>query len=628
MMVFLAFGGVLCYIIVSIMDNNLHFAELASVAYCGERFTMKRRIIAGVLLLAMLCAALPSRIHAAESREQRIKNKITTVYTKSLKRLGTSSFEGYCGRAVNNQLYHLGIDTKVLGCDGKNEFDMYQKKGTTSGGYPCRPYPASKYSLQSALNEICANGTRDVYNILVGFESTRTQAGKNYGHTVLIYAILDGIVYFAECCDAIIDGKRWPERSPIYCSVETFSNYYNSWATLDGLIWFGNKSYSEQCESYDAWVDAMALTDVQMFAEIPNPKDYEQPEQLDKVYAGQILSATRLLKTPEGAYWYEAEQNGNYGYVEATAFKTLHNATTDISADWSSVQMPAFLYQGTAFVLGGEIRVEGKYIQKLKVSVHKSTAADTAKPVYVAETETNAKFLFLSEVTDGTILWKELAEGNYRLTIHITVANNTLENGQIQEQSRELEIWRSEFRVIRKNTWVPEISFDACGGNALLDRTVTDYNGTLDKMPQAQRKGYVFLGWYTHPEEGDQITQETRFTLNTVVYAHWAKDPEYTGWLQTNGEWTYYRSGEPVYGWFRYNGLRFWQDNFGHVPKGWRKIQGQWYHFSGVGAVNTGWIETERGVSFLRADGRPAVGNIIIQGKEWGFDESGILVLH
>ena len=539
-----------------------------------------------------------------------------------------SSFEGFCGRAVNSQLYYLGIDKKIQGCNGKNEFDMYRKMGTTTGGYPCRPYSAKEYTLQSALKEISANGTRDVYNILVGFEATKSEAGKNYGHTVLIYAILDGIVYFTECCGAFIDGKSWPERSPIYCSIETFSNYYNAWTTLDGLIWFGNKGYSERCESYDAWLDAMALTDVPMYAEIPDFDHYEQPEWLGTVYAGQILSVTRLLKTPNDVYWYEVEQNGNYGYVEAKEFKTLQTPVVDMPVSWTNMYMPVFLYQGDAFVLGGEVHADGGHIQKLKVTVHKAEALDTAKPVYSVETETNVKTIFLSELTDGTILWENLPEGEYRLTIRTTVESNTLDNGQIQEQCQEREIWRSEFRVIRKNTWVPEVSFDACGGDALLDKTVTDYNGTLTKMPQAQRQGYIFQGWYTHPEEGEPITQEIRFTLNTVVYAHWAKDPKYTGWLQEAGEWTYYRDGEPVCGWFRYNGLRFWQDDLGRVPEGWQKIQDQWYYFSGVGAVNTGWIETERGISYLLADGRPATGNIIIEGKQRFFDESGILVLH
>jgi len=227
------------------------------------------------------------------------------------------------------------------------------------------------------------------------------------------------------------------------------------------------------------------------------------------------------------------------------------------------------------------------------------------------------------------ILWNKLPEGEYRLTIRATVESRTVENGRLHLEFQERELWRSEFRVVRKNVWLPEISFDACGGDAQLERTVTDKGGTLDQLPKAQRKGYTFLGWYTQPEGGELVTTETEFTQNKVVYAHWELgERSYTGWLQTAGEWIYYRKGEPVYGWFRYNGLRFWQDNLGQIPNGWRWIQGQWYHFSGIGAVNTGWIETERGLSFLLADGRPAIGQIEIEGTPRFFDENGSLVLH
>ena len=168
---------------------------------------MKRRWIALILLLSMFCSVLPIQTKAAESKEERIKTLISTTYSRALRRLGASSFLGYCGRAVNNQLYYLGIDTKVIGCDGKDEFEKYREMEITSGGYPCRAYPASKYTLESALNEISANGTRDVYNILVGFETTTSEAGQKFGHTLLIYAILDGIVYFAECSAAYEIGR-------------------------------------------------------------------------------------------------------------------------------------------------------------------------------------------------------------------------------------------------------------------------------------------------------------------------------------------------------------------------------------------------------------------------------------
>ena len=590
---------------------------------------MKKRLIAITLLLTLLFPAVPAKVNASDSKVQKIKEQIVTVYTRSLRRMGKSTFLGFCGQAVNNQLYYLGVDTKVRGCNGKDEYDQYKKLGTTTGGYPCRAYPASKYTLEGALNAISDNGNRDVYNILVGFEKTSSAAGQKYGHAVVIYAIIDGIVYFAECCAAMVDGKYWPERSAISCSIEAFSNHYASWTTLDGLIWFGNKGYSEQCYSYDAALDTMALKNVPVYSEIPNPEAYELPEKLGTVYAGQILSVTGIFETPEGGYWYETTYNGTFGYVETSAMKTLQVTAGDLSVSGENVHMPSWLRKGQIFVLGGEIRAGSGRLRKLEVTLHEKTVQDNGAPIYSAEVKTNAKSLTLSEVTHGVILWNKLPEGEYRLTIRATVESQTVENGRLHLEFQERELWRSEFRVVPKNVWLPEITFDACGGDAQLERTVTDNGGTLDRLPKAQRKGYTFLGWYTQPEGGEPVTTETKFTQNTVVYAHWKLgERSYTGWVQADGEWVYYRKGEPVYGWFRYNGLRFWQDNLGRIPEGWRRIQGRWYHFSGFGAVNTGWIETERGLSFLLADGCPAIGQIEIEGTPRFFDENGSLVFH
>ena len=52
-----------------------------------ERVTMKRRLLAIALLLALICSVLPVQTNAAESREERIKNRIVTVYSKALRRM-------------------------------------------------------------------------------------------------------------------------------------------------------------------------------------------------------------------------------------------------------------------------------------------------------------------------------------------------------------------------------------------------------------------------------------------------------------------------------------------------------------------------------------------------------------
>ena len=51
------------------------------------------------------------------------------------------------------------------------------------------------------------------------------------------------------------------------------------------------------------------------------------------------------------------------------------------------------------------------------------------------------------------------------------------------------------------------------------------YGGNYDPLPQPEREGYTFLGWFTQQEGGTQITAETNVaSYNVAVYAHWQKN--------------------------------------------------------------------------------------------------------
>ncbi len=47
------------------------------------------------------------------------------------------------------------------------------------------------------------------------------------------------------------------------------------------------------------------------------------------------------------------------------------------------------------------------------------------------------------------------------------------------------------------------------------------YSSTLGTLETPVRSGYTFLGWYTLPIGGTQITNYTTVTNNITYYAHW-----------------------------------------------------------------------------------------------------------
>ncbi|MCD8036794.1 MAG: leucine-rich repeat protein [Clostridiales bacterium] len=66
-----------------------------------------------------------------------------------------------------------------------------------------------------------------------------------------------------------------------------------------------------------------------------------------------------------------------------------------------------------------------------------------------------------------------------------------------------------------------EISFDAGKGSCDTESMTTNSAYKLSSLPDATRKNYTFDGWYTESSGGEQITEDTVFTEDMVVYAHW-----------------------------------------------------------------------------------------------------------
>lgn len=51
-------------------------------------------------------------------------------------------------------------------------------------------------------------------------------------------------------------------------------------------------------------------------------------------------------------------------------------------------------------------------------------------------------------------------------------------------------------------------------------------NPSIGSLPTPTRSGYVFDGWYTAANGGTKVTDSTKITANTTVYAHWTKNEE------------------------------------------------------------------------------------------------------
>lgn len=208
--------------------------------------TFLKRFVSIAVSAAALVTALVMPAAAAESElaepytltGEQLVARIEETYDDALRLAGRRSFGGKCSTMVNCSALALGIleHRPRLDGHGRDSYDLYSGMGRTDGGYDTVWYSGEDYDLEGALNAVCEDGTRDVYNLVVGFHGGRTATSSGYGHALFIHGIVDGVVYFSESYNLYLAGQYYTEGEPIVCTVAEFAEYYNKWAYFEGVV--------------------------------------------------------------------------------------------------------------------------------------------------------------------------------------------------------------------------------------------------------------------------------------------------------------------------------------------------------------------------------------------------------
>lgn len=112
------------------------------------------------------------------------------------------------------------------------------------------------------------------------------------------------------------------------------------------------------------------------------------------------------------------------------------------------------------------------------------------------------------------------------------------------------------------------ITFDAATNEGFTTEAYRDidYGSSLGTMPIATKQYYVFVGWFTSPSGGTQVTTTRTFTTNTTLYAQFIVDSSVIAkvagvwkkgipYVKVNGVW------KKGYAWVKVNGV--WKQGIG-----------------------------------------------------------------
>ena len=510
-----------------------------------------KRAITWLVCVALVLTVLPVGAFSAgeQSESTRIRKQMAEVYKKTLASSGKESLAGFCGLMTSWQLYYLGITTPRIGYDGNDHYDAYRDCGLTSGGHIAKAYDASQYTLEEALNAASHCGTENVYNILVGFQWTNTEAGGKFGHALVIHAILDGMVYFVEGFGTPFN---FTPGGACVCTMEEFADYFDPWTRFEGIVVFGNKQYTDFCQFYaaDLFVEVTA-EDVWL---LDQPDD-AAGQKLRQVMPGERLHATGVYDNVENKLYYRVTDGGQTCYVTGSATKAAwFNSANTVVQD---ISLPSALKEGEDHRFDGKVSLTGAELGAVYVTVE-----DEAGQIALFQDFLKFGNLFDMGASDaGNVLDTSiLPEGVYTCTLSADVLNYYIQGNTLTMESENVILTEAPFCV---------------GEEALMTASV-------------QEQIVVKNGW---------VYEENRLS-------YFVDGTPQTGWICQNGINYYLREdGSATTGWAKINGKLRYFSSTGAMRTGWLEENGKTYYMLSNGVPATGWKTLEEGTFFFNSEG-------------------------
>lgn len=161
-------------------------------------------------------------------------------------------------------------------------------------------------------------------------------------------------------------------------------------------------------------------------------------------------------------------------------------------------------------------------IQTVKVSILNAAGDNAISPA--SDSEINTLSYDLSDL-DDKVAFSRLDAGSYTLVIEATSSAST-------DNTYRLE---SSF-FVSDGTYV--LTFDPCGGTVEETTRNLAAGQAYGELPVPVKDGYFFIGWFTAPEGGEQVTASTTALAEPqTVYAQYEKAYTYTFLNYDETEW-------------------------------------------------------------------------------------------
>lgn len=388
-------------------------------------------LIAAVLTLAAVICPVSAE---EQPRQEILMEQTRKSYEDSKRSAGRDSFAGLCGVLTSHQLYNMGINTTVIGGDGKNQFDLYKNKTRTSGGYTVHPYYAREFTLEQALCAVSDFGKKEVHNILVGFEETKTENGYSKGHSCVINAIYLGKVYFVESYRTAYGNAG----EAVACTISEFAQFFSDWTAYEGLIYFGNLGYCDTCTTHGTDLYVRTRFELELRSQ-PCLVGKKSCRALRTVSAGELLHATAVMQTPDGALFYRVSSCGMQGYLPADAAYPVRINPEEITA---KLTVPETLKAGEKGAVTGTVQADHGLINTVTLTVTDENGEQRICLCKSVEKQVVTVDKLFAEADFGS-----LPKGSYMLSVSAQSASAVVRESRLVFDTADITLTECTLRI-------------------------------------------------------------------------------------------------------------------------------------------------------------------------------------
>lgn len=283
--------------------------------------------------------------------------------------------------------------------------------------------------------------------------------------------------------------------------------------------------YTELCERFPSRVTVEINRNGVSLWSLPSKIEAHGTAVVCEVQRGARAEAYDLYRDPNGACWYRVTVGTQTGYVFAGEAKTVAFSDEAIESGFSlRGEPPRMLAEGKSFPM--ELTLVS---DEIEIAWVEGSIADAAgKVLYHKKSNRfavgkNAAELQSSTV-NRTLPFGKLKRGTYVLVLTVGIENRFSPDG-VELETHETELRRAyAFTVGKRAEETALLRFDAAGGVCALTEGAYPIGETV-ALPDAERAGYAFSGWFTAPEGGEALPETIQTERGErTLYAHWTPE--------------------------------------------------------------------------------------------------------